>query len=285
MIEKAALFGASDGLAGIVTEPRSPGDARAVGVIVLSAGLLHRVGPNRLHVQVARCLAESGFWVLRFDFSGIGDSSPRRDKLPRAAASVSETIEAMEFLARTSGVERFLLIGLCSGADAAAQAAKNDRRVIGVGLIDYFYEPSMSYYLSSYSKLALRGRSWRRLLTRQSGFWSRLTGSVASLGKARRLGQVRAAPDRDQALADLRALVDRGVDLCLVFTSFGPAHYHYRRCFERGLPAPVDSARLRVDVVSGTDHVFTSRASQRALIGLLREWAEQGSRVRPSASA
>src|SRR5215475_3162536 len=51
----------------------------APGVIILNAGVLHRVGPHRLHVLLARRLAASGFTGLRLDLGGIGDSIASSD--------------------------------------------------------------------------------------------------------------------------------------------------------------------------------------------------------------
>ncbi|HEY5972738.1 MAG TPA: hypothetical protein VIT22_12400, partial [Pseudoxanthomonas sp.] len=55
---------------------RASGTARGTTVVLLNAGLIHRVGPFRLYVRLARELAESGFDVLRFDLPGIGDGQP-----------------------------------------------------------------------------------------------------------------------------------------------------------------------------------------------------------------
>ena len=50
-------------LIAIVTEPSAPQGAKP-GVIMLNAGVLHRVGPHRLHVLLGRELAERGFLHL-----------------------------------------------------------------------------------------------------------------------------------------------------------------------------------------------------------------------------
>ncbi len=77
MRERAVVFGDPPDLVGVLTEP--DGVCRDRGVIILNAGIIHRVGPNRLHVRMARALASLGFPVLRFDFSGQGDSGRRVD--------------------------------------------------------------------------------------------------------------------------------------------------------------------------------------------------------------
>jgi hypothetical protein len=72
MNEEAVLIGGS--LVGILSRPPAGVDPAMPGVLLLNAGRIHRVGPNRLYVAIARRLAAMGFAVCRFDLSGIGDS-------------------------------------------------------------------------------------------------------------------------------------------------------------------------------------------------------------------
>ena len=78
MSERPVMIGADRNLMGIVCEPDGPWPASRPAMIMLNAGLIHRVGPNRLHVRLARELAARGFLSLRLDLSGRGDSDPRR---------------------------------------------------------------------------------------------------------------------------------------------------------------------------------------------------------------
>ena len=55
MQEEAFRFGRARHLVGIAGLPSSP-VPEAVGVIVLNAGLVHRIGPFRLHVEMTRRL-------------------------------------------------------------------------------------------------------------------------------------------------------------------------------------------------------------------------------------
>ena len=90
MKEEAVVFGATSSLVGVVTDPvvgaRDKEDLPAI--ILLNAGIAHRVAPHRLYVNMARRFADMGFTVLRFDFSGVGDSPLRQDNLPRARSSI-----------------------------------------------------------------------------------------------------------------------------------------------------------------------------------------------------
>src|SRR5689334_7177370 len=79
VIEEPLHFGEDGRLFGILTMPTA--QAHSMGdvpvFVFLSAGLLHRVGPARLHVRLARELARMGFSSFRVDLAGIGDSRKR----------------------------------------------------------------------------------------------------------------------------------------------------------------------------------------------------------------
>lgn len=140
MIEKALLLGSSRSLVGVLTEPQressNNGKNGKPAFILLNSGLIHRIGPNRLYVRIARNLAEKGHIVLRFDHSGIGDSLTRTDNVPYAERYGQEVREAMDWVAKHKGVDRFCLLGLCSGAMTSFDVANRDSRVIGAVLIN-----------------------------------------------------------------------------------------------------------------------------------------------------
>src|SRR5688572_9512999 len=79
--DEALRLGPDGQLVGILSHPAG-GRARtphAPAVIVLNAGVLHRVGPHRLHVSLTRRLAVQGFASVRLDLGGIGDSVATSD--------------------------------------------------------------------------------------------------------------------------------------------------------------------------------------------------------------
>ena len=77
--ETPIQMGKSGALFGILTRASA---SREIGVLILNAGLLHHVGPFRLHVLLARLLGERGFTTLRMDQSGKG-ARPRPGHTPR----------------------------------------------------------------------------------------------------------------------------------------------------------------------------------------------------------
>jgi hypothetical protein len=100
---------------GVLQTARTP---RAVMLVLLNAGAVHRQGPFRLYVHLARRLAALGFSSLRFDQPGIGDS------LQAAERPLREIVgEVLDQLQAQTGCERFVIGGICSAADAGWQQA------------------------------------------------------------------------------------------------------------------------------------------------------------------
>lgn len=280
MQEKATLFGKNNSLVGIVTSPpdRFGGEERErPAVILLNAGLLHRVGPNRIYVKIARTLAARGFVCVRFDLTGIGDSKIPEDTVSYGQDDVINDIRSvMDYLSETKGIKRFVLMGVCSGADNAFHTACDDSRVVGVNLIEGFSFPSTGYFARSYSKSFLKLRSWKRLLTGQSEVWGILKAlwTHHTSKRARQLTEEFEVPSREKLLADLRTLVARGVQLCLVYAAEKSGHYNYRKLFEQEIQSMPADRRPRVEFIDDTDHLFTLLRHQRRLLEFVEEWVQ-----------
>ena len=137
LTEEPLQFGEGGRLFGILTLPRMPPrNAQELPVFVyLSAGLLHRVGPYRLHVRLARELAQMGFSSLRIDLAGTGDS-PRRLGLTNQQSVAADFEEILGVLESRLGRLPLVLAGLCSGANNAVRLTLKEPRVIGMVLLD-----------------------------------------------------------------------------------------------------------------------------------------------------
>src|SRR3546814_6044025 len=109
----------------------TPATARAapVTLVLLNAGLTHRVGPFRGYVAIARYLATRGVDVFRFDLPRVGDG-------PGAGVSVGAMVAAtLDTLEREAGARCFVIGGICSAADMAWHIAQDDPRIAGVWLL------------------------------------------------------------------------------------------------------------------------------------------------------
>lgn len=127
-------------LAAVLTEPSRP-CADGVCVVLLDAGAVRRVGPNRMWVEAARRWADRGIPTLRLDLEGIGDADGPTvaysdDALLHEDKLLVQVRLALDYLADHAIGSRFLLIGLCSGAYWAFHTCLDDPRVPAVALVN-----------------------------------------------------------------------------------------------------------------------------------------------------
>ena len=286
MREEAVLFGKRRSLVGIITDPADEErDRNLPAFVLLNAGIVHRVGPNRLYVKTARSLAAMGFVVLRCDFSGIGDSLVREDHLPFEKSAVLETQEAMDYLQAARGVERFLLLGLCGGAAISLKTAGCDPRVVGTVLINFRgYHDEWSEELRSHLRERdLRHYYWNVALRNPQSWWRALTGRVdyRNLLKAVRslAGSVIPRPRQVRASehdvsADLRSLTERGVALFLIYSERDVGLDYLRWILKDELPRWMSLGSLKVEVIPQASHTFTLLRHQEQVIQVLTSWAD-----------
>ncbi len=270
MSEQAVLM-SSHALVGVLTRTDEGRKPNRPVIVFLNAGMVHRVGPNRMHVRLARELAQLGFTSLRFDLSGIGDSPPRVDGASLNDATLRDVRDALGFLANEQAGSTFVLVGLCSGADVAFRAALADERVVGGVLIDgfpYHTLRSRLHHRARHVAWQLRGRNWRGVFRADGPVQRLLRGSAGSVVPAGALRQ-RAVPSKDEAESGLHALTERGVRLLVLNTP--DRDYTYRRHFTDTFPT-VRSDRIQVAFFPDADHTFTLRANQDQLIRTITEW-------------
>jgi exosortase A-associated hydrolase 1 len=162
--ETAVTFLARDTrLFGILHTPEK---SSATGILLLVGGPQYRVGSHRMFVDIARALAQQGHPVLRFDFSGMGDSE---GVFPGFEHLDGDIRGALDWFASVCPfVARFVLIGLCDGAAAAALYAASDRRVSAAVLLNPWVHTeagqAKAYLWHYYPRRLLQPDFWRTLL-------------------------------------------------------------------------------------------------------------------------
>jgi pimeloyl-ACP methyl ester carboxylesterase len=270
MREEAVQFGNLRSLVGIVTSA-APGHTDKPGVVLLNPGIVHRVGPGRIYVKIARALAAQGFTVLRFDFSGIGDSSVRLDNRRFEESSVDEARAAMTFLQATRDINRFILLGGCSGAVASLETARADRRAIGGILINFpsrvdddeeTSERKDQHYYWNFALLSLT--SWRKLFTGQSDY--RKIARALAQGFKRRFVERKSASGGDQRFqALLRELADR-VQLTFICSKGDALLGDLREAGGGEFKRLCAQGRMACDVIPRSDHTFSSLYDQERLV-------------------
>jgi pimeloyl-ACP methyl ester carboxylesterase len=278
--EEAIAFGERKSLVGIVTDPRIRNRKYVgTGVILLNPGIVHRVGPGRVYVKVARELASIGLVVLRFDFSGIGDSAVRHDNLRFDKSAVSEAQDAMECLAATRGIQHFIFLGGCSGAQISLETACCDARVIGAVLINFpvsqdedgVANPDLinrrkSYYYSHYALFSFK--SWSKVVSGTADY--RQIARTLWFETKRRFPSRKNLPrEATQFEAKLRRLVDAGVRLTFLCSEGDPRLEDLREAGGDGLKQLSASGRIALEIIPRSDHTFSSLHDQEQLLKVI----------------
>jgi pimeloyl-ACP methyl ester carboxylesterase len=285
MKEHPLRFGTSKSLIGILTQ----GDAAAgtdrgnhgLTAILFNAGLIHHVGPNRIYVALARTLAAMGIPTLRFDLSGIGDSGPRRDKLPAKESMQDDARQVMDALERDWGAKRFLCIGLCAGAAVAAQVALADRRVQKLIMINPLLPVSAqttslrhsNYY---YSQALFNPRSWLKFIFLRSHYrsivkaiWLKITEKLPALR----------AEEDTEIVAMLRAffyhLKTTRMPLLMLFSEDDIGEQYFRSIIGEEYNLLRQSGQIKTTKLAGADHLVTPLISQHDLMAVVTDWLRE----------
>ena len=260
------------GMAAVVARPTGR-PTRAV--ILLNAGATRRIGPNRLHVALARRLAADGDLVVRVDLSGLGDSPTRagsRDNEVYSRHAVDD-VGAVVAWTRTQGATRVAAVGLCSGAYHAQKAAAAGQPidlVVPINPLTFYWTPDtpldtvLAHQVTAetqrYRESMFSKASWQKLLRgevdvkRVAGIVARKASSVIEHRARALLRKLHVTLPRDLG-SELAALVRRGVVVEYIFASSDPGH---AMLLEQG-GAIVDT--LAVQLIEGPDHTFTPRWS------------------------
>jgi pimeloyl-ACP methyl ester carboxylesterase len=271
-----------DDLVAVASRLRTP-PRRAL--ILINSGSIHRIGPNRLYVMLARRLAARGDLVVRVDLGGIGDSRARRgsDENTVYADHAITDVGAVVAWARRQGVHHVAVAGLCSGAYHALKAAVAGQpidTVVAINPLTFFWKPGMPLDLAAfrvtadaarYQKSVRNTESWKKLL-RGDVDVGRVARVVAERVRAiaehrgRELARRLRVPLHDDLGSELYALGRRGVAIRFIFASDDPGRAMLVEQGGSAVPRLEAQGKLSIDIIAGPDHTFTPRWSHPLLL-------------------
>jgi hypothetical protein len=274
MTEEPLQFGQGGRLLGILSGPALPSTTRGLPVFVLlNAGSLHRVGPARLHVRLARELACLGFSSLRVDLAGTGDS-PHRPGLTNAESVAADCKEIVEVLDSRLGRSPLILGGLCSAADNAIRLTLEEPRIVGMLLLDPICFPDAGFnmralvqkYLSPVRYIAALKRRIRNLKAPRQ--------NKAGPGPSVEYWATRDLPTREQLRAAFIAIREREGRVLSVFTRYARPYCNQAGQLERVLQ--VEGYRQFCTELHWpwAEHTFPLELHRRRLIEHIKAWAK-----------
>jgi alpha-beta hydrolase superfamily lysophospholipase len=278
--ERPVRFGPDRRLFGILCRPMASASAIAV---LANAGRDYHIGWGRASVEQARALAACGIASIRFDAGGIGDSPASADA-PHEVIYSEEQIDDLRHAidyAEALHIGPIALVGRCSGAYAAFNAAVRDNRVrdvIVVNIERFIWDPRESVEealryahrsIGNFGATLLSKRGLKRLVSGEL----RVVPAVAYVVQrfirqiASKLGRInpglstRGRLDRE-VHRRFQSLEDRGVRVSLVFSAGDLGLNEFRSYMGD------DGERLRrytkasVSMIPDADHNFTHSAAR-----------------------
>ncbi|MBX3231168.1 MAG: alpha/beta hydrolase [Labilithrix sp.] len=301
--EEAIMFGPTGKLIGVLCEPAARGPARTRdAVLFLNVGSNHRVGSNRMYVKMARTFAARGVTTFRFDVSGIGDSAASADFENRlyAPEAVADTQEAMTKLTSLREVERFYLVGLCSGSYLAYKTAVVDPRVAGQILVNtqtFDWKPGDTLEVSIrknyrstrfYTQEMWNPQTWKRVIRGEvnaRGIASTLAERAvarAVKGAKGTIARVRTGRlEVDDVVADFKTILKRGTETLMIFGANDGGLDLMESHFGSGAKKLASYRGFHLEIIEGSDHTFTPLWSQtwleKLVVSSIERWRGQPS--------
>jgi len=274
LTEEPLQFGEGGRLFGILTTPSDPRrNAQELPVFVfLTAGLLHRVGPYRLHVRLGRELAQMGFSSLRVDLAGMGDSPPHPGLTYRESIA-ADFAEILSVLESRLGRPPLVLAGLCTGADNATSLALREPRVVGMVLLDPICYPDRGFrarvliakYGNPHRYLAWVKRRFKAL-ARPSVTKPQDEASVDPLA-------LRDLPTREQLREAFELISERGGCVFSVFTDYARGYYNKSGQLGRSLGVNGYKEFCTEFYWPETLHTYWLELHRRRLMEEIKTWA------------
>ncbi|GJM28801.1 MAG: hypothetical protein DHS20C17_14360 [Cyclobacteriaceae bacterium] len=271
--EFCCQFGELGRLNGIVTIPANESKPD-VAVILVTAGFTPKAGPFRLYTLVARESAKKGLVCLRFDLGGIGNSEQLDTGKPLSVRTKLDIDHAVKFLKNEYGIKKYVLGGLCSGAEDSFIYARHDPDVVGVFLIDGHAYITRGYRLRLIFSRKLVKKMGRVILSKlrllpliKHSNESSLEGDQSGLVDYKQL-------DIEDSTVILKSLLSREVKLLYIYTAGMSDKFNGAKQFNEMFPK-IDSKNLiTLKYLPRMGHVQIFEEDRKEICGAISNWLE-----------
>jgi dienelactone hydrolase len=265
-------------LPAVLTEPLSASE-HGLAVLLLNAGAVRRIGPNRSWVEASRRWATMGVPTLRVDVEGVGDAPGEEGRYRDDGAMYDPSLyehvfSAMDFLQARGTAQRFVLTGLCASANWSLHCALRDERVSGLMLINLravIWDPDLdpARDLRALFSEPLSLSRIRRVATapRVKALIRWLIGAPFRRLRTLVAGDLEGAPGESQAQALLEVIVNSGRRVLLLFSEREPVYEELLRSGRsQGLSAAPNVSLERIPVRDHTLRPVWAQAELHAAL-------------------
>lgn len=291
MTEVVTIPNGSNPLHGVAHSPREDRGQR-IGILLSSANINPKFGPHRLLFRFAEAGTEAGFYALRYDNRGYGDSPGVRDVT--FADRIADARAALGFFRRRYRLDAIVGWGLCAGASVLVHCTASqdpDERPDGLVLCgtlavvgDVWLRPYWGEKIEL-SALVRRVFFEGNLLARLRQVPRRLDSYRESLLKLAAQLRVRMTSRSDPKLQEIRSVLGRVGGLlaqypgpCLII--FGEKDPVLQRFVDAANPGGRPGMARKGGstewlLIQDGDHVFAAREQTAEVISRSLEWLER----------
>ena len=294
IVESVCLLpGASGSLFSILSQSEDKHLRSKWCLLFLNSGLVRHIGSNRMWVETARRWALRGISSVRLDFDHVGDSDGDQH-ISIGSLYEDKLVDQIETATRLIGsqieCDRFIAVGLCSGAYAAFQGLIQNVKIRGAILLNpriFFWDPAVDQrrlqrrVVSRLADIA----DWRRLLKGEiRPDRVKLAGrSVLDKLLLRDCPQDRECQIPKKAMSAAWSMIEKSQSrLTLIFSDNEPLFEEMVE--ERQLP-PANNSLIRCLQVGLAGHTFQPLWAQKLLQDLLDTEVERIIRTEKSQPA
>jgi len=273
MLEKALTFTVNHNQSLAIEHGTSK--PSTIGVLLIVGGPQYRVGSHRQFVQLARSLAQLGIPVLRFDYTGMGDSAGDKKSFEQICPDICAAIDC--FIASQPQLEKIVLWGLCDAASAAMIYAHQDSRVAGMVLLNPWLRNEQAK-----SKTMIKYYYLQRLLSK--GFWSKLLSGKLNIAKS--VGDASSVvkntlSKEQQTIDSYQQRMRKGITafngkICLILSGNDITAREFAEQVINNKQWPtINSPQTQVFRLPQADHTFSNRANKQQVETITAEFINQ----------
>jgi len=269
-------------------------------VLLLNAGAVNHIGPSRMYVDLSRQWAAQGFTCMRLDIAGIGDSAAPNNESENviyAAHACANVASAVETLKKSPGIEKVVIVGLCSGAYHAFLSAKQGLAVDSIVMLNPLTfnwqdgtpldEGELSpkaavaaVEAQRYKSSILRLSTWKKLVTGKADVLSFAKVLLTQLGSKaaalrRELRRALGGKVDNDLAADFQTISRHGVQATLVFGSTDLGLPRMQAMGGWALERQFKKGPARLKIIPGADHIFMQLKHRKQLAVLLTDLLAQ----------
>ena len=297
--ETICLIGHDDiPMHGILTQAPAVENENRPLIILSNSGSAHRVGPNRLYVELARQLAIDGFSTLRLDIANLGDSfqdplvqqySAEIENHPYPEHAIDNVNCAIEWMKSQYGFKHFLLAGLCSGSHTSFHAGlelseQNIRECILINPLTFYWQPGMSLEIphayktikdAKYYQYAIKDLDkWIKFIKgqAQTGYIIRFALKLAKekIGATLRTAlEIMGIKKRSNLAEDLKRYQHANRHLSFFFSTTDPGYNILLSEAKKITINHIRTGEISMEFIEDADHTFSKQKSRTELINKL----------------